>query len=418
VNVNSTAAGGGVAELLQVLLGYAAGAGIATDWLVIRGDPSFFAITKRIHNRLYGVPGDGGPLGENERRVYEQTLESNAAAILDAVRSDDIVIVHDPQPVGLVPTLAEHGAHVIWRCHVGIDGTNEWSEQAWRFLQPYLEQAEAHVFSRAAFAPALLAPDKLAIVPPSIDPFSPKNERMHAARRRSLLAGAGLVDGRGATPTNVRAARVLREGGAPRSDVPLAVQISRWDYLKDMGGVLEAFVEHVPPSTGAHLVLAGPAFAGVADDPEAEAVWEQTSVLWNGLSVEDRRRVDLALLPMDDPRENAYVVNALQRQASVIAQKSLAEGFGLTVSEAMWKSRAVVASSVGGIADQIVDGVSGVLIPDARDLDAFGRAVAGLVGKPKERNRLGRNARRRVKDRFLPDRHLYDYALLVERLLT
>ena len=416
VNVNSTATGGGVAELLQVLLGYARGAGIAAEWRVIRGSPEFFAITKRIHNWLYGTPGDAGELGERERRVFESTNAANADAILTGIDSGDLVLVHDPQPAGLVPALVERGALVGWRCHVGVDGANEWTERAWAFLQRYVEPAHAHVFSRASFAPRFVSPETLAVIAPSIDPFAPKNRRLSRSEISGILGGAGLVDVGSRDGRVKHRAEILRMGGAPSSETPLVAQISRWDGLKDMAGVLRGFVEHVPRSSGAHLVLAGPAFAGVADDPEAERVWRDTAALWHSLDARDRQRVHLVLVPMEDPEENALVINALQRHAAVVAQKSLAEGFGLTVAEAMWKSRPVVASAVGGISDQIVDGTSGVLVADPNDLDAFGRDVTRLVRDPAERRRLGRNARTRVRTHFLPDRHLLDHALLVERL--
>jgi trehalose synthase len=419
VNINSTATGGGVAELLQTLLGYSRGAGVATDWLVIRGDPAFFATTKRIHNWLYGHDGDGGALGKAERRAYERTLDANTDGILAAVQPGDVVIVHDPQPAGLVPALVRHGARVVWRCHVGFDGRNEWTARGWRFLRPYVESAHAFVFSRAAFAPSYVPRDRLATIAPSIDPFSPKNIQLSAAEVTSALAAAGLV----ARPRPVssahvvRPAQVLREGPAPGARAPLVVQISRWDRLKDMGGVLQGFVGHVPHETGAHLVLAGPAFSGIADDPEAASVWEETVELWEGLPARERSRVHLALIPMDDPVENASIVNALQRHAAIVVQKSLAEGFGLTVAEAMWKARPVIGSAVGGIVDQLVDGESGVLLADASDLAAFGRAVAALLAEPRERTRLGRNAKRRATERFLPDRHLLDYAAVVANVL-
>ena len=417
VNVNSTATGGGVAELLHVLLGYARGAGIATEWEVVDADPAFFAITKRIHNRLYGTQGDGGRLGEAERRHYEETLARNAQAVLASVRSQDVVIVHDPQPAGLIPVLLERGALVVWRCHVGIDRSNEWTEQAWSFLRPYVEPARAHVFSRAAFAPSFVAPETLAVIAPSIDPFAAKNTALARGRRLEILRDTGLLS-RAARRPLVRRTEVVREGPAPAADAPLVVQISRWDHLKDMAGVLGGFVQAVPRTSGAQLVLAGPAFAGVADDPESGTVWTEIVDQWKGLSSVDRARVHLALVPMEDPLENALVINALQRQAAVVVQKSLAEGFGLTVAEAMWKSRPVVGSAVGGIADQLVDGVSGVLLDDPRDLTAFGNALARLLRDPEERRRLGRNARRRALTHFLPDRHLRDYALLLERIVA
>jgi trehalose synthase len=418
VNINSTATGGGVAELLHVLLGYARGAGIATTWLVVHGDPAFFAITKRIHNRLYGSPGDDGELGARERRLYERTLEANAESVVRAVRPGDIAIVHDPQPAGLVPALVERRAHVIWRCHVGSDLSNEWTEQAWEFLRRYVEPAQAHVFSRASFAPPFLDAGTLTVIAPSIDPFAAKNGPLAPTRRLAILARAGIVAPQDAEPLAERRAEVLRDGPPLSPATPLVVQISRWDRLKDMQGVLQGFVEHVPAASGASLVLAGPAFAGVADDPEAEAVWTDTAEAWRQLTASDRERVHLVLAPMADVHENALLINALQRQAAVVVQKSLAEGFGLTVAEAMWKSRPVIGSAVGGIADQLVDGVSGVLLDDPHDLEAFGQAAAGLVGSPDERRRLGRNARRRASTRFLPDRHLLDYAALFERIAS
>jgi trehalose synthase len=418
VNVNSTATGGGVAELLHVLLGYARGAGIATEWDVVEADPAFFAITKRIHNRLYGTQGDGGRLGEAERRYYEETLARNAQAVLASVRPQDVVIVHDPQPAGLIPVLLDRGALVVWRCHVGIDRSNEWTEQAWSFLRPYVEPARAHVFSRAEFAPSFVATETLAVIAPSIDPFAAKNTALARGRRLEILGDTGLLASAGPCGPRVRRAEVVREGPAPAADAPLVVQISRWDHLKDMAGVLGGFVQAVPRASGASLVLAGPAFAGVADDPESGVIWTEIVDQWKGLSSVDRARVHLALVPMEDPLENALVINALQRHAAVVVQKSLAEGFGLTVAEAMWKSRAVVGSAVGGIADQLVDGVSGVLLDDPRDLTAFGNALAKLLRDPEERRRLGRNARRRASTHFLPDRHLRDYALLLERIVA
>jgi trehalose synthase len=418
VNVNSTATGGGVAELLHMLLGYARGAGVAAEWRVITGDPDFFAVTKRIHNGLYGSPGDGGPLGAAERRIYERTIAANADNVLAAIHPGDVVVVHDPQPAGLVPLLAARGARVIWRCHVGTDVADEWTERAWAFLRRYVEPAHAHVFSRASFVPRFLARARVAIIPPSIDPLSSKNHAISRAALGSALAAAALIspDGRARSRRVTRRAQVLRHGGPPPADSPVVVQISRWDRMKDMRGVLDGFVEHVPSRLGASLVLAGPAHTGVADDPEAATVWEEMVERWHSLPGSARRRVQLALIPMDDPDENAYIVNALQRHATIVVQKSLAEGFGLTVAEAMWKSRPVVASAVGGIADQIVDGESGVLLDDPADLAAFGAAITRLLADPAEARRLGRNARRRVRERFLPDRHLLQYAELVAQL--
>jgi trehalose synthase len=182
--------------------------------------------------------------------------------------------------------------------------------------------------------------------------------------------------------------------------------------------VIVGFAEHVPAATGAHLVYAAPSAASVADDPEGLRMFGEATAARAALPADARARIHLASLPMDDVKENAIMVNALQRHASVIVQKSLAEGFGLTVAEGMWKARPVVASRIGGIQDQIVHGETGLLLDDPRDLAAYGAAVAGLLNDPARAEEMGRNARLRVLDRFLSVRSLIDYFELVRRLLT
>jgi len=429
LNVNSTAAGGGVAEMLQTLLSYARGAGIDTRWLVIEGDPDFFAITKRIHNGLYGSPGDGGELGATERRHYESVQRQNAEELLPLIRPGDVVIVHDPQPAGLVAAVKSAGARVVWRCHVGLDTPNEWSDRSWEFLRPYLAEAAAIVVSRAAFAPPWADPAELHVIRPSIDPFSAKNEALSVRNAELALGYVGLLDGTTDSPPAVTFSRrdgppgrisrrvdVVETGPPAPADAPLVVQISRWDRIKDMAGVMAGFVQHVDPSLGAHLLLSGPAVTGVADDPEAAEVLDECKELWRQLPQVARARVHLACIPMDDPDENAAIVNAIQRHASVIVQKSLAEGFGLTVAEALWKRKPVVASAVGGIVDQIEDGIHGLLVQDPTDLRAFGAAVESLLRDPERAAQLAENGRRRVIDEFLGDRHLEQYGLLFEQL--
>jgi trehalose synthase len=194
------------------------------------------------------------------------------------------------------------------------------------------------------------------------------------------------------------------------------VQVSRWDKLKDPAGVLEGFVRHVDGRLGAHLVLAGPAADSLSDDPEGEQVLRQVRDDWAGLPAAERARVHLACLPMDDMEENGAIVNALQRRADVLVQKSLAEGFGLTVTEAMWKSRPVVASGVGGIRDQITDRVNGLLVEDPEDLPAFGRAVQALLEDRDAASRMGAEAHRRVLDDYLAPRRLTQELELVDRV--
>jgi trehalose synthase len=199
-------------------------------------------------------------------------------------------------------------------------------------------------------------------------------------------------------------------------DDPLVVQVSRWDRLKDPLGVMQGFARHVVERTTAHLVLARPATDSVADDAEGAAVFAEVAEAWSELPDEMRRWVHLASLPMADVEENAAIVNALQRHAAVVVQKSLAEGVGLTVAEAMCKERAVVASRIGGIHDQIVDGESGVLLSDPSDLAEFGAAVTGLLADPQRAGRIGTTARERVREHFLAPHHLGRYFELFERL--
>ena len=216
LNVNSTAAGGGVAELLQTLLAYARGAGIDARWVVIEGDPEFFAITKRIHNHLYGSNGDGGTLGAAEHRRYEATMDRQADALVALIRPGDVVLLHDPQTAGLAGRARAAGASVLWRCHVGIDTQNDESEQGWEFLRPYLDDVSAFVFSREQFAPSWVPKERLAVIPPSIDPFSAKNEPMTEHDVVSVLRYAGLLAGEGQPPAGMFTSS-RRHPGALRS---------------------------------------------------------------------------------------------------------------------------------------------------------------------------------------------------------
>ena len=425
LNVNSTAAGGGVAEMLQTTLSYARGAGVDARWMVIEGDAEFFAITKRVHNRLYGSPGDGGPLGTGERAHYEAVMRTNGARMHSMLRPNDAVVLHDPQTAGLTPFVRAAGAHVVWRCHIGRDEQNECSEVGWEFLRPYLTDADAYVFSRRAFAPPWLDGDRLHIIPPSIDPFAVKNVELDPPAVRSVMGYLG-IPGLG-DPTPVDFTR--RDGSPgriehpvdafldvpPPADAPLVVQVSRWDPMKDMAGVMHGFVEHVPGD--AHLLLVGPAVDGVADDAEAGLVLDECREQWQRLAPRDRARVHLACLPMHDVDANALLTNAVQRWATVVTQKSLAEGFGLTVAEAMWKRRPIVATSVGGIVDQITHGEQGLLVEDPLDLASFGASVVRLLDDPGLARRLGRNAHARAVDELLGDRHLEQWATMFASIL-
>jgi trehalose synthase len=425
-HVNSTARGGGVAEMLNSLLAYARGAGVDVRWLTIRGDEDFFKVTKRLHNHLHESPGDGGELGPDEHEIYERTLLQSADDLLGLMQTGDIVYLHDPQPAGLAPHLQSADWSVVWRCHIGVDNPGDLARAAWDFLRPYITEADAYVFSRERFVWDALDRDRVWLVPPSIDAFSPKNQDLDPGAVRSILAVIGLEKADqagdalfhrldGSTARVDRAADLDQDGPVPEG-APLVSQVSRWDRLKDPVGVLRCFTEHCRTEE-AHLLLAGPSVAEVADDPEGAEVLAEIRNLRAKLPPETRARVHLATLPMDDIEENAAMVNAIQRRSTVILQKSLAEGFGLTVAEAMWKSRPVVAGRVGGIQDQIVDGASGVLV-DPADLEEVARVIDELLADPKRAAKMGEAARQRVTEEFLGTRHLVQYMKLLEGLLA
>jgi trehalose synthase len=428
-NVNSTATGGGVAEMLQTLVAQAKGVGVDTRWLVMDGEPAFFGITKRLHNYLHGHDGDLGALGEAEHARFAEVTARNVAGLLERVGPRDIVLLHDPQTAGLVEPLRGAGVPVVWRCHIGRDTPNEYTRAGWDFLRRYVAAADAFVFSRREYAPPWATGPRLHVIPPSIDPLSSKNRPLDPEQVAGALALAGMLEASGPPPPvefirrdgsrgQVRRLEgVLAGGRPPAPEIPVVAQVSRWDHLKDMAGVMDGFVRYVVPGTDAHLMLVGPAVDGVTDDPEGAEVFAECRQAWAALPASVRQRVHLASVPMADGDENATVVNALQHHASVVVQKSLREGFGLTVTEAMWKSRPVVASAVGGIQDQIVDGLDGVLLPDPHDLEAFGTAVRGLLADPVRATRMGEAARRRVEADFLGDRHLIQYASLFARLM-
>ena len=424
-NVNSTPRGGGVAELLASLIPYSRGAGIDERWVVIEGSREFFDFTKKAHTLLHGVAPDGSDVTREERRVYEETMQRNTGPLLEMIRPGDVVVLHDPQTAGLVAALAAHGCQVIWRSHIGVDQPNEMVRNAWRWLRPYLVDAAAYVFSRRAYVWDELESAKVHVIAPCIDPFTTKNEDLDHASVNAILRASRILPGPDGEATFLRqdgAAGRVRRAAILSTTVPadarLVLQVSRWDRLKDPAGVLQGFAEHVAPRSDAWLVLAGPSVHAVDDDPEQPGILAHLEAIRSALDPPIRQRIVIAQLPMEDIDENAAIVNALQRRAYVVVQKSLAEGFGLTVAEAMWKAKPVVASRVGGIEDQIEDGRSGILIADPRDLRSFGDAVLGVLADEAKARSLGQGARLRVLRQFLAPRYLKEQTELVSSLVA
>jgi trehalose synthase len=316
---------------------------------------------------------------------------------------------------------------VVWRCHVGVDEPNGLAHAAWEFLRPHVLSADAVVFSRATYVWDGLDEARARVIPPSIDAFSAKNEEMAPEVAKSILCAAGLEAGeplsppvftrRDGTPGRVDRTADLSGSLPLPAGTPAVVQVSRWDRLKDPMGILTAFCEEMAHRGEAHLVLAGPSVAAVSDDPEGLEVLSEIGRRRAACSPSLRDRIHLFSLPMEDVGENAAIVNALQRRADVVVQKSLAEGFGLTVAEAMWKAQPVVASDVGGIREQISDGETGVLV-DPSDLTAFADAVCRLLADPVPAREMGLRAREHVREQFLGPRHLRQYLDLFEQLLA
>ena len=426
-HVNSTATGGGVAEMLQSVLSYAAAADIDIRWLVIEGSEAFFEITKRIHHLLHGSRGDGGPLGREQRKLCEETLSGEEKALTRLVRPGDVVVLHDPQVIGLACCLARLGAVVIWSCHIGADSPNRETRRAWDFLVPYVADTAAQSFTRQQYRWEPLTGSKVAVIPPCIDAFATKNRSLHDPDVTAILDAAGIIPiARGLrTPEFLRSdgtraqvthrARVI-EDEPVADDAPIICQVSRWDPLKDHLGLMRAFGSHVRHDLGAQLVLAGPSLGSVDDDPEANETFGELVKAWEELPADQRQRVHICPVPMDDVEENAAIINALQRRSDVIVQKSLAEGFGLTVAEAMWKGRPTLGSRVGGIQDQIEPGVTGLLVDPTAPRD-FGSAVTSLLSDPTAAAKLGEAGRHRVIENYLAPSYLTRQFALIHEVL-
>jgi trehalose synthase len=284
------------------------------------------------------------------------------------------------------------------------------------------------VFSRRQYSPSWAPHERSWVIPPSIDPFSAKNQELDAEALRAILVTTGVLDAPtlngpgqfvrrdGTLGVVGRAATIVGEA-RPGPEDPVAVQVSRWDHLKDMAGVMRGFADKVATTGPGYLMLVGPSVVEVADDPEGAQVYSECVAMWRDMPAAVRERILLVTLPLDDVDENAAMVNAVQRHARVIAQKSIAEGFGLTVAEGMWKARPVIGSAVGGILDQIVEG-TGVLLRDPRDLDTFGAAVRNLFDDRELTDQLGHNAQEYIRANYVGDLHLLRYADLFGRIMT
>ncbi|MBN1531379.1 MAG: glycosyltransferase, partial [Spirochaetes bacterium] len=429
-------------EMLQSLLAYARGAGVDVRWLTIDGNPEFFRITKRIHNLIHGDTKSGMELGAEEARLYEAVNAENAASFKKELGPRDILIIHDPQPLAMGQMLArELNLPALWRCHIGLDRRTEATGVAWRFLRPYLEGYLHTIFSAPEYIPDFLA-DRATIIYPAIDPLSHKNQDLTVVKHTGILCNSGLQPAYEPviTPNYRNAVMKVGQNGSsiPAGELgllfrPTVLQVSRWDRLKGWLPLLEGFVRLKKKSTVdetnhkgkrkkrrlelARLILAGPDPRAVADDPEGLEVLDQVRRRYAALEPELQRDISILLLPMKSRKENALVVNALQRCASVVVQNSIQEGFGLSVTEAMWKRKPVMGTSACGISQQIRSGRDGLLVSDPENPDEIAAALLKMLNNPLRRYNMGRSAQRRVYDQFLIFRQLSSYLKLIDRVV-
>jgi trehalose synthase len=384
VHVNATASGGGVSELLRGLIRHQ-----PAGWAVIAGTADFYAVTKYVHHLLHGQADPGRLNDPALLRTYRSTLAPQAEWFAQRVGPGDVVFLHDPQTLGLAPGIKAAGARVVWHCHIGAVVEPERGPGAvWQAFDAELAALDALVTTLPEFAPPNVR--NLFLIPPAIDPMAPKNRALTHDEVATVLGEIGLTTDRVAPGVTITQDQPLPH------DARVVLQVSRWDPLKDMPGVLRCIVG-LPEDV--HLVLAGTEPADIPDDPEGIAVLAEVHAVLAGLSQAQRARVHLVNISLKEPEHNALVVNALQRRANVVLQKSLQEGFGLTAAEAMVKGRAMVASAVGGLRQQITDGHNGLLV-DPFDLEGVCAALVRLLDDPALRQKLGERARAGVLGRY------------------
>lgn len=423
--INSTATGGGVAEMLPSQMRIVRRLGVKIEWLVIEADDQhFFDLTKRIHNAIHGA--GNGHFTEEDRAVYEHVNSLNLKSALDLIKDGDLVVIHDPQPMPLAKMIkAEKDVKLVWRCHIGLEEHNDVTRAVWEFLMPYLESYDHFVFSLPGYVLEQIK-DRTTIIPPSIDPLSHKNRTLWMAKCIGILQQSGITNTHKPLlypyyKHQVR--RVMPDGSFNsvnhHSDLdiiyrPVILQVSRWDRLKGFKELMQAFIQMKEKNENrknksyvtykrikyTRLIFGGPDPLYVSDDPEGMEVLNELIEQYKNVSPELQEDIAILLLPLDNPKENALIVNALQRSSSFVVQNSIQEGFGLTATEAMWKQRPVLVSGAAGLEYQVKHKVNGLINQDPKDIDALAEVLEKMLNSPKERDKWGFNARNRVIDKF------------------
>ena len=368
VHVNSTAVGGGVAEILETMVPFLNHLGIPTSWKVIHGSDDFFACTKVFHNALQGKKD----LKLDPRLIaeYEEVNRVNAEELRAELEEADYVFIHDPQPLPLISHMPKRKGKWVWRCHIDASDPNR---SIWNYLRKYINHYDASIFHLAEFSRPL--PHPIFLIPPSINAFSQKNIELPKEEIKNIVEGFQIDLNR-----------------------PMILQVSRFDHFKDPWGVIEAFKLAKIYKPDLQLVLAG---GGASDDPEGAAIL--TSI--QHIASEDKN-IHVLFLPSDANR----TINALQRAATVVLQKSIKEGFGLTITEGLWKSKPVIGGNTGGIKLQIFNGKTGFLVNSP---EGAANRIRYFLEYPNETERMGKIGHLFVKEHFLMTRHLRDYLILL-----
>lgn len=372
LHVNSTKTGGGVAEILMTMSHLTSALGIEFDWEVISGTPDFFECTKLFHNAIQGLKHT--VISSNLYQTYEKVNAENAERLRSKIESADVVFIHDPQPAALIHAFPNRKNKWVWRCHIDASNPNR---NVWKFLRNYITHYDASIFSLVDFVQPLSHP--IYLIPPSIDPLSEKNMTLNQDEIDAIYPRFGID---------------------PRR--PMILQVSRFDYFKDPLGVIQAYRLAKKFKRGLQLVLAG---GGAPDDPEGEIVLNNVKAAGSG-----DPDIHILFLPPDSHR----TINALQRASNIVLQKSIKEGFGLTVTEALWKGKPVIGGNCGGIRLQVINHQTGFLVDTP---EGAAERTRFLLQSPHVVNEMGERGHRFVRENFLITRHLRDYLTLIISLL-
>ncbi|HUV00996.1 MAG TPA: glycosyltransferase [Bacteroidales bacterium] len=370
LHVNSTKEGGGVAEILNRLIPLKRELGIDAEWEIIIGEKEFYQCTKKMHNSLQG---DRDDISSSLLTIYENTNLQNFERLKEKLEEADVVFIHDPQPAAFLHFCKERKGRWVWRCHIDVSHPYR---PVWKYLREYIKDYDASIWSLSAFAQPFSHP--LYLIPPSIDPLSDKNIELSEKEISDFLDSWGI-----------------------NRDSPIITQISRFDRFKDPIGVIQSY-QLIKKYVPVQLVLAG---GGASDDPEGEQVLQEVKAFAG-----DDPDVHILELPPDAHR----AINALQRGSDIIVQKSLKEGFGLTVTEGLWKGKPVIAGDTGGIKLQVINHHCGFRVNTP---EGAAMRIRYLLKHPEIMETMGKNARQLVLDNYLITRHLREYLTLVVALL-